>query len=1531
MQRNVRKQAEKYLRWRKKWKKWQKVVMTMACVVVFCTVYALILPAITANSKTSCGYEEHIHTDKCVEKELICDISEKTSVHTHSDACVEVKKELSCGLEETSGHTHGDGCYVTAQTQVCGLEESEEHTHNDACFQSEQKLNCTQKESDGHAHTDACYKEVSTYVCGLEEGQETGKHEHTDKCYKIVDKCDKKEHEHKLACFSDPDADVETREIWERTFEDIELTGDWSEDLIAIAESQLGYEESTENYVVENDKKRGYTRYGEWYGNEYGHWCAMYVSFCLNYAEVEGIPFEAGCQNWINTLSEEPYELYREAKEYTPVRGDLVFFNWDKEPDSDHVGIVVEYIEATEYEPAQIKTIEGNASNTVKYKEYDANAVTIMGYGQLPEEPKDEFTEEVEVPEEVVEEITETTVAAVIFEDNSYNTKAEDETIITVTGMLPEGVEVKAYPIELELKGQDVIYAYDITMFLADGNVYELAEDAPVTVKIFSPDYVQDEDSVEPGMYYIPEEGEPEPVGSTIEEDGVSFTAEHFSVYALMAPKAANVVSTQYELKNAIDSRATTIQLRGNFGVYINTDDGDNYGHVDGPLTIPANTDITIDLNGYTIWQHGSAALFDVKNGATLTIMDSRAPAETIENGGGALYGRNATLTEGSNNYATLTYYVTTSRVIDSETGATAEAVGKHTVTTKGAIVAGDETVFNVTNGTLNINSGMIRSGVDRAITQTGGTVNITGGYICDFSQPYDASEYKYGTALKYSAKDFGGAIHSTGGTVNLSSNGVIAANNAALGGAIYVGNNAVLNIAGGYISGNQALYDCKAWKGENDEACVGGGGIVANGTINMSAGYITHNTASGSQYFDGGGGLLLKTGSTMLMTGGYITGNKAQAGGGLKTTFGGRVQFVMTSGDVSANVATAAEGGGIALDRGAVGTIQAEDNACYITNNHILETVHWGGGGLFCADGSTLNIKNALVTNNTAGGFGAGVAGCPTGHLYLYVTQGCAVYDNRDVVHGEPHFVNGGAKDEIDVKVCTDKFQQNGHADFFCALQSTVTNQILGSGYAQWQGTADQQTIQAHGDEVLAAKEVMGLKANPSEADKLAAQKYASVYINGNYSYTHGGGIMCNGNLVVGEPDDVEIPVHLNIQGTKEFVSNAGGALSLKDNTFLFTVTDQNGMEVAEGRCDENGKITFDKQIVLKQEGTFVYEIKEKVPENAESDIQYDSTKYKVFVTVKRGEGVKWYGDTYKYTYEISNLKVTKQNGNGTEENVSINTATQSGVITVLPNREQIGFTNIKTDIIDMRVIKNWIGKESNIDSITVKLYRNDEVIDTNELNNSNNWQYTWSNLPTKDDRGNAYTYHVEEEHVDGYISTSEEINEAVIHTTNITNTNIKDAKFKLDLTKVSEEEPELTLAGAEFELIDRQGNRVSFIGENGVYTASETTGNGTKTTVITVEGGKLLLKEIPAGTYILREIKAPEGYGLMDDVEITLDEFTEPTVELVLEDPEKTYVIPETGGNGTNMFTTGGILLMMSSLLIGFTVKRKRERGYR
>jgi len=169
--------------------------------------------------------------------------------------------------------------------------------------------------------------------------------------------------------------DREGPTTWANSVADVKLTGDWRTDLVNIAQSQLGYTESKRDFIYVDGKKCGYTRYGHWYGSTYAEWCAMFVSFCLNYAEIPaaGFPREAGCEKWKNILTWKG--TFMDEDEYIPQPGDLIFFNWDEESDPDHVGIV------EKFDGEHVYTIEGNAGKMVRRRTYAANDSQIMGYG----------------------------------------------------------------------------------------------------------------------------------------------------------------------------------------------------------------------------------------------------------------------------------------------------------------------------------------------------------------------------------------------------------------------------------------------------------------------------------------------------------------------------------------------------------------------------------------------------------------------------------------------------------------------------------------------------------------------------------------------------------------------------------------------------------------------------------------------------------------------------------------------------------------------------------------------------------------------------------------------------------------------------------------------------------------------------------------------------------------------------------------------------------------------------------------------
>lgn len=184
---------------------------------------------------------------------------------------------------------------------------------------------------------------------------------------------------------SDPTADVEDAVDWWRMFADMELSGNWAEDLLLVAESQLGYTESELNFNDEDPwHPKGYTRYGAWYGVPYGDWCAMFICFCMYYAEIPdaAVPYNCYCSEWVRELTARG--MYRSWDSgYTPKRGDLVFFDFDEDEKAEHVGIVRDY----DAEKGWLYTIEGNRYDYVEHFVLTKYDYAIVGYCELPENP----------------------------------------------------------------------------------------------------------------------------------------------------------------------------------------------------------------------------------------------------------------------------------------------------------------------------------------------------------------------------------------------------------------------------------------------------------------------------------------------------------------------------------------------------------------------------------------------------------------------------------------------------------------------------------------------------------------------------------------------------------------------------------------------------------------------------------------------------------------------------------------------------------------------------------------------------------------------------------------------------------------------------------------------------------------------------------------------------------------------------------------------------------------------------------------
>jgi len=1656
MKYDVLRGAEKYTKVHKRKRLRHRVVTVLAGVVVFCTTYALILPAITLEKQ--CDIPEHTHTDACyaqvtsVEKRVpVCSaetlgIHRHTAdcydtngnptcgyadfvVHSHDSRCYDEKGNLWCPLPEIEAHrhtadcyalpeehTHAEGCYTSVRGNLvcgehvhtdacytetavlaCGLEESEEHRHDESCYETSRELTCG-IDSD-HSHTDACYEWEQVLSCDLptdsaEDAQpvlvctkpeivlhrhtpdcfdadgnlicgqtQVLEHRHSDACFETVAEpvdtgtltctdtahvhtarcygtwelvcgqeehthseackpeetvfcgkdahthgeacrdengelvCGTEEHTHSLACYADPGADVETAELWEQTFAGVTLTGNWRQDTLAIAETQLGYAESTKNYVVAEDGEtvKGYTRYGAWCGEPYGDWNVMFLTFCLHYAGVEGV--DRDCGGWVTSWA----DAFEPAQSHTPAAGDLVLFDRDGDGTADRAGLVAQITDSG------FAAMEGDAEDAVRLLTYGADDPGILGYINLPEGPK-EFTLTAQ---------TENGITVTITGESASLPYPAREITVTVT----EVTDRERRAIRDQILGEEQAepersYLLDITLWHGEE---EIEPTGSVTVTFSG----IDTEGLYPKVYHIDTNAQTatDMETKTGENGDVTVDTDHFSLYDLR-------LLTFQDLSGYVGDKFSE---GGNFKLTGDAWTADNGSSAN--LSITQNT--TIDLNGHTLTISKANQYFDVHDGAKLTIMDSSdSIQDTKSTVTGNLCGNKATLEND-----TLTYYITESTA--NGTGTT-ETLVKHTVPLTGAgkILgqAASEQVILV-KGALELQSGVLQNtGGKHIFTVDRGTLDINGGYIVGGGSD--------GTP--------GGGIYVDNGTVNIQG-GVIAANRGSSGGGIFF-QNGTLNISGGAVTGNEVI------NGHSDN---GGGIYVNSGTLNLSGGYVTNNykacdcndCRNDVNNTHGGGGIALANSSVMNMTGGYVTGNySGLAGGGIYAGFfGHNVGFTMSGGTIAGNCAELGEGGGLRIAGGTNGVIQAT-NKVYITNNITNSNNDWGGGGIFVQEKGNLSIVNSLITNNSAGGFGGGVGACPTGETLIVNQDGAAIYGNTA---SGTNMSGGGNNKTYDSTLAqtSEVFTRNGYADYFCVRAkdgangpiSLVTGLMAGGGAANWTGSCDEQPVSIGPSGYAAAKYLFGLDAHPDGAAKSQAVNAAKVIITGNHSNIHGGGIMTNGGLILGDPGGkvVTATPELDITGTKALLKD--GVKQNEGLNFQFKLTDSEGKEVGTATSDAaTGQFSISPDVQYSQTGTHTYTLSEVKGDRA--GVTYDTNVHTIQVTVSE-KTVSLLGVDFK-SYYVSSVTLDGSESGGSSGSGS-GTGSQTGTFRVHFKNTQ-GWEHVYMHVWadSSNPLTSWPG---------MQMTQGSDGYYVAELSVSGTGTYNYvfnngSGKQTKDITNVPYAPGKEvrfdyETVIENTATGSSGSGDAVGHGSNSDGsytltipgdafTNTMTTQLNLKITKTDSADASKLLEGAKFTLK-----------EQGTENSMEVT---------TDKDGIALFSGIRRNTtYDLRETQAPSNYmtagpwilEVGEDGSATLYPATEKAggtlekasntgtaltvttgtdskvLELPIQDTLWGYKLPDTGGAGTTSYTAGGLALIFGAATLLYSHCRRRK----
>ena len=344
-----------------------------------------------------------------------------------------------------------------------------------------------------------------------------------------------------------------------------------------------------------------------------------------------------------------------------------------------------------------------------------------------------------------------------------------------------------------------------------------------------------------------------------------------------------------------------------------------------GHLTVDGKT-LYLCLNGKTLSSNGKSKI-QVKNGGHLVLCDCQ--------GGGTFKGATQNVWGGACVYL----YTSTFDMFGGKLtgGKVTKGAGGG-----GAIAMDDQQcVFNMYGGEISGNNGnnyggaIFRKFNTNVPNTTGGAFNMYGGTI------------KNNTALN------GGAFFSTtGGTVNLAG-GTISGNKATMGsndaggGAIYMRGCGTITISGSAeITGNSSSLD-------------GGAILMGWGTVTISGNAkLTNNTAS-----RWGGAICQRTDdnrqSTINMTGGEISGNKASKEGGAVHVVDKNCTFNLSGGKITGN--TSVDGGAIYLNQ--------EPSVLNMTGGEISgNTATGNGGGVYIyRSGSVCNLSGGKIEKNTA------------------------------------------------------------------------------------------------------------------------------------------------------------------------------------------------------------------------------------------------------------------------------------------------------------------------------------------------------------------------------------------------------------------------------------------------------------------------------------------------------------------------------------------------------------------------------------
>ncbi|MDU5952497.1 MAG: Cna B-type domain-containing protein [Clostridiales bacterium] len=518
-------------------------------------------------------------------------------------------------------------------------------------------------------------------------------------------------------------------------------------------------------------------------------------------------------------------------------------------------------------------------------------------------------------------------------------------------------------------------------------------------------------------------------------------------------------------------------------------------------------------------------------------------------------------------------------------------------------------------------------------------------------------------------------------------------------GGAVYV-NGGILNMTAGLIYNNTATW--------------GGGVYVANrGTFNFSGGTIQGNKAESGKISGlpnnaaSGGGICVHDTGTLNMSGDATVKENysEETGGGVaignqEATSNGDNLFYMTGGVIDANESGAC-GGGLFIQAG----YSSHRNKVYISagqisNNRMLGTgkmnMAFGGGGIYVNGfgpgydfyNAELYLTNVIIKDNQSDYHGGGYASCPVSLTKVYVTDGGAIYANQ---------ASAGGKDLYILATKAKEYGAHGGDPAY-----EVSPRMLGGASYDWRDDEGNPVSIDKLEGTLSGDENESLNLTAGQTKTEYAYSLGKVFIFGNTSATRGGGIGSNGTVIIGQEGPT---TDINVQKAWE---DKGSSNRPQTVTIHLLANGQDTGETLDLSASNEWKGTF-KGLPVTQDGKeIVYTVQEKPEING-------------------------------YTSSIT--------GDATNGFTVTNSRTPDK-----PHNPGGGDGPKKVNVSGHKIWEDGDNQANQRpETITIRLFANGHEVQSVKVTATDNWKWSFSNLPKYDD-GKLIEYTISEDPVPGY-----------------------------------------------------------------------------------------------------------------------------------------------------------------------------------